>query len=339
MAKKISVLVFMGGPSSEHEVSLSSGTGVVRALDSQKYLVHPVLVQKDGHWIWSSRPLTEYQKQNFAVNYFATVEGTAMQKKLRPSLAELPPAQIAFLALHGVWGEDGHVQALLEHWGIPYTGSGMAASALAMDKIQSKMVYLANGLPTPKFQVFRKGDALDSSLGFPLVIKDPVGGSSLNQGIAHNAEEAQKICADLLDKTERLLIEQFIEGGEASCGYIEGEAKLPPTEVRMTTRPFFDFEAKYKGEVQEITPAEFAPELTVQIQEIAKKCHEVLGCRVYSRTDVRIDKEGRLWILETNTLPGLTPTSFLPQQAAAIGLSYAQLLDVILLNSSYAKNS
>jgi D-alanine-D-alanine ligase len=178
--------------------------------------------------------------------------------------------------------------------------------------------------------VFRKGDTLDASLGFPLVIKDPVGGSSLNMGIAQSAEAAEEIIEQLLPQAQRLLIEEFIAGGEASCGYIEGLEPLPPTEVRMTTRPFFDFEAKYKGEVQEITPAEFAPRLTQEIQEIARKCHEALGCSVYSRTDVRIDAKGKLWILETNTLPGLTPTSFLPQQARALGLSYSQLLDVLI---------
>lgn len=260
--------------------------------------------------------------------------------KKAPALSELPAADLAFLALHGKWGEDGHIQALLENWGIAYTGCGLLASALAMDKIKTKEIYLANNIPTPPYRVIWKcdfsGDALVNvacELGFPLVIKDPLGGSSIGIGIAKDIDEAEKIAQDLFKDSNRLLCEKFIAGLEASCGFIEGEKALPPTEMRMTTREYFDFEAKYNGECQEVTPAEFEPELTSRIQELAKNAHYALGGAGYSRTDVRITKDGELFAIETNTLPGMTPTSILPAQAACNGITYSQLIDLIINKS------
>jgi len=335
---RLRVLVFMGGYSTEHDVSVTSGTGVIRAMDSSKYNVHPVLIQKDGTWIWSSRELSPYQKDNFSENYFYSLEGPSARQEKNPALSELPSADIAFLALHGKWGEDGHVQGLLENWGIPYTGCGLLASALAMDKVLCKAAYLSVGIDTPPYRVlFRddfSGDKLveaADALGFPLVIKDPVGGSSIGMGIAKDLDEAGQIVNDLFKNSNRLLCEKFIKGQEASCGYIEGiETPLPPTEMRMTTREYFDYEAKYNGECREVTPAEFPEELTRRIQQLAKKAHLAIGGAGYSRTDVRIDADGKLWALETNTLPGMTPTSILPAEAAAVGIDYSHLIDLII---------
>ena len=335
---RLRVLVFMGGYSTEHDVSVTSGTGVIRAMDSSKYNVHPVLIQKDGTWIWSSRELSPYQKDNFSENYFYSLEGPRARQEKNPALSELPSADIAFLALHGKWGEDGHVQGLLENWGIPYTGCGLLASALAMDKVLCKAAYLSVGIDTPPYRVlFRddfSGDKLveaADALGFPLVIKDPVGGSSIGMGIAKDLDEAGQIVNDLFKNSNRLLCEKFIKGQEASCGYIEGiETPLPPTEMRMTTREYFDYEAKYNGECREVTPAEFPEELTKRIQLLAKKAHLAIGGAGYSRTDVRIDADGKLWALETNTLPGMTPTSILPAEAAAVGIDYSHLIDLII---------
>ena len=338
---RLRVLVLMGGYSTEHDVSVTSGTGVIRAMDSTKYNVHPVLIQKDGTWIWSSRELSPYQKDNFSENYFYSLEGTSARSEKNPSLAELPSADIAFLALHGKWGEDGHVQALLENWGIPYTGCGLLASALAMDKVLCKAAYLSAGIATPPYRVlFRDGFCGDDlvnaadALGFPLVIKDPVGGSSIGMGIAKNMDEAGEIVNRLFQQSSRLLCENFIAGGEASCGYMDGlEKPLPPTEMRMTTREYFDYDAKYNGECREVTPAEFPEELTRRIQQLVKKAHLAIGGAGYSRTDVRIDSEGNLWALETNTLPGMTPSSILPAEAAAVGIGYSALIDHIIATS------
>jgi D-alanine-D-alanine ligase len=333
------VFVFMGGPSVEHSVSLVSGTGIVRALDPHKYAIHPVLISQNGYWAWSNKPLTPYQCQNFNVNFFADAEN-GMQKKLRPSLEELKPMDIAFLALHGRFGEDGHIQAMLDYAGISYTGSGMLSSALAMDKIKSKEIYRANGIPTADFRIWQKENFSKESiedafkhLGLPIVIKDPLGGSSLDMGFAKNIEEAGELCEKLFEKNSRLLAEQFIAGQEATCSYIDGCEPLPPTEIRMTTREFFDFDAKYNGEVIEITPAEFPESLIKEIQSLTHKAHYALDCEVYSRTDIRISKDGKLFVLETNTLPGMTPTSFIPQQAKYIGLDYPALVELLIEKS------
>jgi len=329
----------MGGPSSEHSVSLVSGTGMVRALDAHKYDVHPVLIAHNGEWTWGSKPLTPYQIQNFSVNFFTSSEN-GIQKKMRPSLEELKPMDIALLALHGRFGEDGHIQAMLEYAGIPYTGSGVLSSALAMDKIKSKEIYKVNDIPTASFWVWHREnfskkiiEETFESLDSPLVIKDPLGGSSLGMGFAKNVEEAWNLSEKLFEHSNRLLVEQFIDGEEASCGYIEGCEPLPPTEVRMTTREYFDFEAKYNGEVIEVTPAEFPDDLIKKIQNLARHAHQALDCEVYSRTDIRIDKTGYLYVLETNTLPGMTPTSFLPAQAKHIGLDYSALIETLLEKS------
>lgn len=342
---RLRVLVFMGGYSTEHDVSVSSGTGVIRAMDESRYNVHPVLIQKDGTWLWSSRELSPYQKNNFSENYFFSLEGPSARKEKNPSLAELPSADIAFLALHGKWGEDGHVQALLENWKIPYTGCGLLASALAMDKVLCKAAYSAAEISTPPYRVlFRNGFSGDKlvetaeALGFPLVIKDPVGGSSIGMGIAKDLDEAGRIVNDLFQNSPRLLCEKFIKGQEASCGYMEGlEKPLPPTEMRMTTREYFDYDAKYNGECREVTPAEFPDELTSRIQVLVKNAHLAIGGAGYSRTDVRIDSDGNLWALETNTLPGMTPSSILPAEALAIGIDYSHLIDKIIETSLQIK--
>ena len=337
---RLRVLVLMGGYSTEHDVSVVSGVSVVRAMDASKYNIHPVLIEKNGQWIWSSRELSPYQKENFSENYFRGIEGPAAHKKYSPALSELPDSDIAFLALHGKWGEDGHVQALMENWKIPYTGFGVLASALAMDKIKTKEIYIANQILTPRYHTLKRenfnGDTLSAiveDLKFPVVIKDPLGGSSIGVGIAKNMESALSLSEELFNSTDRLLFEEFIAGREASCGYIEGEKPLPPTEMQMTTHEFFDFEAKYNGECKEITPAPFNKSLTEKVQEIAKKAHIALAGNVYCRTDVRIDANENVYAIETNTLPGMTPTSILPAQAASNGISYSALIDLIIEKS------
>ncbi len=341
---RLRVLVFMGGFSTEHDVSVVSGIGVVRGMDPSKYNIHPVLIEKDGTWIWSSREISPYQKENFSEMYFRSLEGPSAHRKKAPALSELPDVDIAFLALHGKWGEDGHVQALLEHWKIPYTGCGLLASALAMDKIKSKQIYTSASILTPAYKVLSRdsfnGEALScvaNELNFPLVIKDPLGGSSIGVGIAKNMDEALAICEDLFCSSESLLFEQFISGREASCGFMEGEEPFPPTEMQMTTREYFDFEAKYNGECREVTPAPFEQDLTKKIQSVVENAHKALGCSVYSRTDVRIDDKGNVWAIETNTLPGMTPTSLLPQQAECNGVSYTMLIDKIIEKSIKVK--
>lgn len=334
---KLQVAVLMGGPSLEHDVSLVSGTGIVRALDDQKYDVYPVLITRAGLWVWRNTPLQAEEKEAFSPDDF--LEFSDLVKSQFPDMNQFPARDLAFLGLHGSFGEDGRVQALFELAQIPYTGSGILGSALALDKIQAKKIYESSGILTPKWAIltraeFEQGEMskIQSKLDFPWFCKDPVGGSSIAMGKADTETEALTLLQSLFQKTGQLLIESCVQGVEVSCGYIENCAPCPATEIRVAKDTFFDFEAKYQGKSEEITPAEISTEQMVQVQKLAKECHKALGLDVYSRTDMILSNE-RIYVLETNTLPGFTPSSLLPQQAAVLGYSYSALLDLVIQNS------
>ena len=325
---KRSIWVLMGGPSAEHAVSLVSGEEVVKNLDISKYEIFPIYISKDYIWAWSSSPLAEAEQFSFSEEWFLQ----DLHKKSKPSRDELPQCDQVFNALHGFWGEDGRVQALLEYWDLPYTGSDVLASALAMNKIKAKEIYHHHNIPTAKSVAITSPHDIDFiTLGYPLFIKNPIGGSSLQMGKAHSILEAKELSTKLLLECDRLLVEEFIAGQEASCGYLESMKLLEPTEI--VSNGFFDFKAKYQGDSEEITPARFGLEINKKISELAEKSHKALGCKAYSRTDVILREDGKLFVIETNTLPGLTPHSLLPQQAAYAGIGYPKLLDIILENS------
>ncbi len=334
---RLKVWVFMGGPSAEHDVSLVSGRGLVQALDHNRFEVTPVFISKEMEWCWTKEPLSSEKQNKFELKM---LEELPTQRAVRPALDQLPACDIALLGLHGRFGEDGTVQALLDYFNIPYTGSGRLASALAMHKVKSKEIYRQNNIPTADWAVISRDDLAKDKiterlkpLRWPLFFKDPEGGSSIDMGRAENMEEAKPLIQKLLAKFPELLAESFIQGRECSIGWLEGApTPLPPTEI-ITEGDYFDFEAKYQGKSREVTPAPFSPELTQQLQELAEKAHTSLGCAVYSRTDFIVDEKGNPWALETNTLPGFTPTSLLPQQAAAIGLNYSALVEHILRSS------
>lgn len=338
MSKK-SILVFMGGLSTEHDVSVVSGTNIILNLKHSKYRIYPVFISKDNIWSWSHKYISDYQRGCFNEQYFFGNEFLVKATK-DPDLSKLPDVDLAVIcAMHGEFGEDGQLQALLENVGIKFTGSNSKASKIAMDKISSKEAYKAAGIPTAPWIVLDKNmnwrEDLSNAIkefGFPLPIKDPIGGSSIGMGIVKSEEEAMKLAEELFQKSPKLLVEKFIEGREASCGFIEGEDFLMPTEI-ITESGYFDYEAKYEGKSQEVTPADMPVEWIKTMQEYSSLAHECLGLSTYSRTDYRIDKDGAIFALETNTLPGFTPTSLLPQQAAYNGIEYSELLDLLIEKS------
>ncbi|MGL1903290.1 MAG: D-alanine--D-alanine ligase [Fibrobacterales bacterium] len=334
MPKKIAVLI--GGPSLEYDVSLVSGSEVVRNLNQSKYSVLPIWINRDGKWHWPSGPFSAEECEHFSIDHFSS--RLDLCTATPPSLSELPVIDCAFLALHGAFGEDGKVQKLMEILEIPYTGSGVTASAQTLNKISTKKIYQEALIPTPSWGVIEKSQFRPSDIGviiqqipLPLVIKNPLGGSSIGIGIAKNEAEALEVIERLFTDTNELLVEEFISGREGTSAYLEGKNPLPVTEIIPDTE-FFDFEAKYQGKSKEITPGKFSPQVTKKMQMFSEKSHKALGMEVYSRTDFMIIDD-QVLALETNSLPGLTAQSLLPQAAKYAGLSFSQLLDTIIEES------
>ncbi len=313
----------MGGLSDEHNVSLATGQNVIKYLDSSKYLPIPIKISKTGQWF--------------------------LNNKLVSQKDALKSCHIIFNALHGAFGEDGKLQAILEHNGIKYTGSGIAASALAMDKYHSREIFRLAGFNAPRTLKIKRGENFSARLNFfinkitklPIVVKPCSGGSSIGILIIDNLSKVSAAVTKALNAHKEVLIEEFIKGREMTCGVLENfsgriAAALPVTEIiPLKNNKFFNYNAKYKnGHSNEITPAPISDDLANKIQDIAVRAHEILGCRGYSRTDF-ILKSGNdtIYILETNTLPGLTPASLLPKAAEVAGLTFTQLLDHVI-NSS-----
>jgi D-alanine-D-alanine ligase len=296
------VAVLMGGWSSEREVSLSSGRGMAGAARQAGYDV----VEIDAG------------------------------RNLAEQLSAAAP-NVALNALHGPWGEDGCVQGLLEIMEIPYTHSGVLASALAMDKDKSRAVYAQHGLDIAEGGVFAVADiARDHIMPPPYVVKPIAEGSSF--GVFIVPEGANRPPAELSDGTWRYgataLVEKFIPGRELSVG-VMGDRSLAVTEI-VTLREFYDYDAKYQhGGSRHIIPADLPDPVTTAALDASLRAHRALGCRGVSRSDFRFDgKSGRLVILETNTQPGMTPTSLVPEQAAHLGIDYVRLVRWMIEDAS-----
>ncbi|MEK7120402.1 MAG: D-alanine--D-alanine ligase [Patescibacteria group bacterium] len=309
--------VLKGGPSSEHEVSLKTAENVERALLNRGFFVKPIFVDKNGWW----------HIKNF---------------KVSPPFA-LDQVDGVFNAMHGEYGEDGQVQKILENHGTPFTGSGSMSSILAMDKLNSKKIFQEENMPLARHIAFDKGGEKEvrqkinfGSLDFPLVVKPVDRGSSVGVGIAHNAQELNNLIAQAFKYSDQVMIEEYLSGTEITCGVLENYKDqkifaLPPTEIVPRLSDFFDYDSKYEsGGSNEITPARLSDLLLRRAQDIAKTAHRALGCRHYSRTDM-IVRDGKIYILEVNALPGLTATSLLPQGAQSAGLSFDDLIEHLVL--------
>lgn len=352
MAGMKTIGVLMGGISPEHPVSLVSGTGMLKNLDRDRFRGFPILISRDNEWIW---PEPSAEGGDYGVDSadkaaaFLASPPPGWHRARFPRFETFPECDVMLIGLHGVGGEDGRLQGFFELAGQAYTGSGSLGSALAMDKITAKRIYQSAGIPTARYRVLEKDEyagktaavraSLENEFGYPVVVKDPLGGSSIGMGIARDAAGLEKLLESLGGAAARLLVEEFIKGREGTCGVLANFQALAPTEIRPVKDGFFNFEAKYQpGRTEEITPAQFPAEIIARMQAIARKAHEALQLSVYSRTDF-IYAEGRpagaaeLFVLETNNLPGFTPTSLLPQAAAHAGLSYSGLLTKVIEES------
>jgi D-alanine-D-alanine ligase len=307
--KNKTIGVLMGGLSGEREISLRSGENCYRALAARGYRVVKVDVQRD------------------------------VARQL-----EQAGVEVAFLALHGRYGEDGTIQGLLTIMGIPYTGSGVLASALGMNKVAAKKVVRGSGLPTPDYVEVsdheRPAEAarrVEAELGLPVMVKPVEEGSSLGVAKCKSAEEVETCLETGRRSFGPMFAERFVSGREITVGVIErdGRAEALPILELVPKNEFYDYEAKYtEGLTEFILPARLEPAVYEKAQEAAVRAFEAVGCRGYARIDMMVDAEGVPWFVEINTLPGMTDLSDLPAQARAAGLSYEDLVEAILLTAS-----
>lgn len=299
MKRKAKVAVAMGGSSAEREVSIQSGAMVLRALQSLGY---------DAK----------------SVDY---------DERFIDAMREIKP-DVVFNALHGPGGEDGHVQALLEYLSIPYTGSGVEAAALSMDKHLTKKLLAAEGLPTAAWDLFELSGGtlplLPGSLDLPLVVKPRFEGSALGVVIVRTHEQWTNAMLSASKAYSEVLAEEFIDGREFTCGVL-GEEALPVIEIVPNRDEFYTYEAKYQtGGSTHIVPARIDEDLAARMQMLGLSAHRLIGLRDYSRTDFIVSRDNRPYILEINSLPGLTPTSLLPDAAAATGITFEALIDRLI---------
>jgi D-alanine-D-alanine ligase len=314
--QKLKVLVLAGGPSSEHEVSLRTAQMILKHLDSRKHDASLVIILKDGRW-----------------HFHLTGKIVSMSDALKHIIPD--NFDFIFIAMHGIFGEDGRMQALLEWAGIPYAGSGVLSSAMAMDKSISNIFYEAGGLNVAPYAVIDRRSKPDGiKLGFPLVVKPVSGGSSVGISIVKDKKSLGAALKSAFKEDSRVMVQKYVTGREFTCGLLEGaDGKpfaLPPTEIIPKASAFFDYEAKYAtGGSLEITPANLSAAKTKALQKAALRAHMLLGCSGMSRSDF-IMKDSKFYILETNTIPGMTETSLLPQAAKAAGLALAEVLELII---------
>ena len=303
--EKLTIALISGGDSPERQVSLNSGDQVYEALNKEKYSIQRFDPKTD----------------------LAHIVSGASQ------------IDAALVILHGPLGEDGTIQGMLDLLDIPYQGSGVLGSALAMDKLVSKQLYEKNGLRVPSYLVTTKDAPLDPRscidvLGLPLVIKPVSGGSSIGMSIVRSMDDLQEAIEKALEQDRSALVESYISGTELTCPVIGNDQleAYPVVEIRPGENfEFFDYQAKYTaGATMEICPAEIPEKTAMELQSISKTAHNVLNCRGYSRTDA-ILSDGQLFIIETNTIPGMTRTSLLPLSAQAAGIDFSSLLDKLIL--------
>jgi len=341
---RLRVAVLMGGRSGEHDVSLESGRAALESLPRDRFDVFAVVLGRDGRWRFPA-PLDPMDAAGLGAQ-----PGLPLPEGLRALLDRAP--DVAFVAMHGPEGEDGKLQSLLDLAGVPYTGSDQYASSLAMNKPVAKRVLQAAGVPVAADRVLLRADwrserenvlaALRRDFASPWVLKTPKLGSSVGLDIVRAPGELPGALDELFAIDAEVLVEEFVGGRELTGGVLDwpagaggptpGLRALPLVEITPVGAPFFNYHAKYTiGAAREVCPAPVDAETTARVQELALRAHRALGCRGFSRTDFICAADGRLVCLETNTIPGLTRTSLLPQAAAAAGIPFPSLVTGMVL--------
>lgn len=302
--KKIAVV--LGGPSAEREVSLRTGAAIHKALVARGY----------------NAVIIDLEPANFA-------------KQLADNNID-----VVFNAVHGLYGEDGCMQGQLEMMGVKYTGSGVMASSVAMDKILSKRIFMASDIPTPDFMILEKSDtsaciaAILARFSLPVVIKPPAQGSSVGVEIVKNQADLEKSLLNAFKYADELLVEEFVSGRELTVAVLKSEGKiqaLPLIEIAPHSG-VYDYTSKYTvGATQYLVPAPVDEEVTLKVQKMAEQVFSILGCGGVARADIMLSGN-QAYVLEINTVPGMTETSLVPKAAAAVGMSFEDLCEKILLD-------
>lgn len=335
------IVVLAGGLSTERDVSISSGLLVASALREKGHEV--VLLDVFTGYEQNICDIDALFKQNYSftdkVNVGETVSDLSEVKENRLNKSDrfigtnvieiCTEADITFLALHGGEGENGQLQASLDLLGIKYTGTGYLGSALAMNKGLTKSVFVQNKINTPAGEIFKSEEDAKSWSIFPCVVKPCSGGSSVGIAKAENEEEFIAAVKDAFRYENEIVVEQFVKGREFSVGILGGKA-LPPIEI-IPKSGFYDYAAKYQaGATDEICPADIDEQTDKKLRESAVAAYNSLHLDSYARVDFLVDENGEPFCLEANTLPGMTPTSLLPQEAAAEGIDYPSLCEKII---------
>lgn len=334
------IVVLAGGTSTERDVSIVSGTGIcngLRAKGHQAILVDVFCGAETVDW---ADPFPREYDVEAASAYIKSFNPHIEQlKKMRkdffgPNVLELcKKADFVFLGLHGANGEDGRIQAAFDLMGIKYTGTGYLSSAMAMDKGVTKWMFQMKGVPVPGGVTMkrhtRKEDLAELGLAFPVVVKTCCGGSSIGVYIVKDKEEYMKALDAAFVYEEEVVVEEFIQGTEYTVAVVDGKA-YPVVQI-VPCQGFYDYENKYKpGAVKETCPAPISSELTRRLQDYAVQGYRALGLESYARLDFIVTDDEKIYCLEANTLPGMTPTSLIPQEAAVLGMDYPTLCEELI---------
>lgn len=334
------VVVLAGGISTERDVSLSSGAKIYKALKRnghQAVLLDVYLgytgedaegvFEKEEDW---AKELGGIAEKNPDIAQIKAMRPDGDKNFFGPNVISIcQAADVVFMALHGENGENGKIQACFDLMGVKYTGTDYVSSAICMDKGLTKDIFACYQIPTPAGTRLKKGQKQEATVPFPCIVKACCGGSSVGVSIAWKEEEYDAALAEAFQYDDEVVIEQYIKGREFSVGVMDGKA-LPIIEIAPLVG-FYDYKNKYQaGSAIETCPAEISEEKTKEMQGYAEKAFMALRLKNYARMDFMMSEQGEIYCLEANTLPGMTPTSLLPQEAAAVGIGYEQLCEKII---------
>lgn len=345
---KIKLAVIFGGISTEHQVSISSGTSVIENLDKDKYEIFPTYIDQNGNWY-------EYKKQIKDIHVLAVGEQIEEIEKIENIVAYLKHMQVVFPVLHGLGGEDGTIQGLFEMIQIPYVGCGVLSSSVGMDKVYTKIIFEKAQIPQTKYEYIKKekekyqyvhkdfseeectlqqlGEKIEKKLSYPMFVKPSNSGSSVGVKKAESLEELKKAIENAAIYDTKILVEQGVIGREIECAVL-GNEDLETSSVGevLAAEEFYSFDAKYKNqESKTVIPADISKEISNTIRDYAVKAFKAIDAKGLSRVDFFVEnKTNQIYINEINTLPGFTSISMYPKLFEQIGLNYSKLLDELI---------